>query len=129
MLGIGKTWRFSFRNSLAVDLAASGVVISGRLVRFDTAGKQEFSTDSALYTSGAVVNGAFGAGPETDNATEKWIGGDFVAVLVAPAGASGRLDLFYERKVNGQWPTAGLGKLVAQFSVTAAGTYNLDFSL
>ena len=129
MVGIGKTWRFTFRNGLAVDLAAAGVVIAGRFIRFDPNGQQEFSTDSVIVTSNAVVNGAYGNGAEQDNATTKWLGGDFVATLIAPSGANGRVDVFFERKVNGQWPTAGMGRMITSIDVAATGTYNKDFSI
>lgn len=130
MIGLGKSWRFTVRNSSAVDLAAAGVTIAARYVRIDPYGKQEYAAaDAVVFTAGATVNGAYATGTEIDNATDKWLGGDFVATVIAPAGATGRVDVFYERKVNGQWPTNGNGKLICQISTPASGTFYQDFSI
>lgn len=130
MVGIGKTWRFTVRNSLAVDVAAAGVVLAGRLVRFDSTGKQEFGTDASYFSNGATVtNGAYASGAEQDNSTERWLGGDFVATVIAPAGSNGRVDIYYERKVSGQWPGSGLGRLIASVDIAASGTVYKDFSI
>lgn len=130
MIGLGKTWRLTFRNALAVDIAAGAVVVSGRLVKFSATGAQEFSaTDLSIVAGAATVNGAYSSGAEIDNSTDKYLGGDFVVAVIAPAGATGRVDIYYERKVNGLWPTSGNGKLITQIIVAASGTFYQDFSL
>lgn len=130
MLGLGKLWRLTVRNGTAVDIAASGLLITGRYVRFDVNGKQEYSGEDSIIMNAAILaNNAYLSSGTKDNTADKWLGGDFVVSVVAPAGATGRVDIYYERSVAGTWPDNGKGKLVAQISTPAAATYNLDFSI
>ena len=129
MIGLGKSWRLTLRNALAVDLAAGAVIVSGRLVKFDSTGNQTWGADGTILSGSAVVNGAYGSGAEIDNSTDKYLGGDFVITLTAPAGSNGRIDIYYERKVNGQWPTNGLGRLIISLNTATSGTFYKDFSI
>jgi hypothetical protein len=130
MVGLGKTWRFTARNSLGVDIPASGVSVSARFVRFDTTGKQEFSADSAIYTNGStIVNATYASGSDMDNATNKYLGGDFVVTVIAPSASNGRVDIYYERKVNALYPTNGNGRIVCSVDITTSGTFYKDFSI
>jgi hypothetical protein len=132
MLGLGKTWRFNVKNELTVSIpTAADVIIRGRRVKFDSTGQQTFeASDATVYSNAAAIaNAAYEGGTEQDNSTAKWLGGDFSVVLNAPASSNGRISIYYQRKINGVWPTDGYGRLLISVDVISAGTYTKDFSI
>lgn len=110
--------------------------VSGRRVRFDSAGSLSYeSTEFTFFSFAAasIGNNSYITGSTLSNTVGAWLGGEFLVSCFAPSNTSGNLNVYLEISPDGgtTWPTPasannpGGGILLATlgfFSTTTAST-------
>lgn len=130
-IALSKKYKFTVLNQTGQTLAISAVKVYGGLQKIDTAGAPVFAAEATLFenTGGTIANGAFLTGTEIDNSTDKYIGGEFVFEVTAPASSSGKVSLYLDSSPGTTYPDQGLGRLICQLDFTATATKKKNFSL
>lgn len=124
---LGPTYRFTIYNSTGQTLAANAVTIKPRRWKYGTDGSltdEASGTAEILAQTAALANATYKPGATQDNATLKYIGGQFEITATAPASSAGDVTVYCERSVDGgtTWPDNGMGEWVYSFNFTAAAT-------
>lgn len=130
---LAKSYRFTAYNACGQTIAAAGIVVKARRWKLDSTGALVYeASEASLMSNGSTVaNGAYASSSSIDNSTDKYIGGDFTATIVAPTSSVGYVAIYCEASTDGgtTFPTNGRGTLVRTILTAAAGTYTEVFKL
>lgn len=113
-IGLPQDWRFAVFNNTGVSISTVPVgmpSISGRRVRFDSAGMLSYESVTVTFlsiTQGSIAQASYVTGSTFSNTLSGWLGGDFLASAFASGNASGNLVFYLEESPDGgtTWPTA-----------------------
>lgn len=130
---LGRNYRFTAKNETGQTIAAAATTVNARRYKFASDGSITFETAEANILSNAatLANGAYTAEDAVDNSADKWLGGTFEFVVIAPASSNGNVILYYEESTDGgtDWPDSGLSHVVAVLNFTVAGTKRTTLQL
>lgn len=134
MSQLGHAYRFVVENKTGQTLAANAVKVYGRRWKFATDGALTLEAGEAtLMDNGSTIGtGAFASGTTVDNSTDKYLGGDFIFSVTAPASSNGDVVLYLQRSTDGgtRWPDdANYAKRVQILNFTTSGTKSRNFSV
>lgn len=132
-IGLPAHYRFLVENKTGQTLAANAVKVYAKRDKFDSNGAISFeASEATLFDNGATIaNNAFSAGSTVDNTTNKYLSGDFIYVVTAPASASGDVNLYVQRSTDGgtRWgDNATTATHLTTLNFTASGTKQRGFS-
>lgn len=132
MIGLPKTYRFTALNSLGQTIAIAGILVTAIRKKFDSNGALSFESSEAtvLTNAGTLATATYLEGSWIDNSTDKYLGGEFLLTVVAPASASGDVILYFDISTDGtDEPDNGKGRRVARLNFTTSGTKVAQFIL
>lgn len=130
---LGHTYRFKVLNDTGQTIVANAVKVYGRRWKYGSDGSITFegSEGTLLDNGSTIADNAYSAGTTQDNSSNKYIGGDFIFEVTAPASSNGDVTLYLEKSTDGgtDFDDDGLGMAVARLNFTTSGTKRRHFSL
>ncbi|MCP5197645.1 MAG: hypothetical protein H6974_12815 [Gammaproteobacteria bacterium] len=116
-IGLPPNYRFLVYNGTGQTIAANAIKVYAIRAKFDTNGALSFeSSEATLYDNGSTIStGTYSAGSGVSNATDKYLSGDFMFEVTAPASANGDVKLYVQRSTDD-------GTTLTRFRLTVGAT-------
>lgn len=132
-IGLPAHYRFLVENKTGQTLAANAVKVYAKRDKFDSNGAIVFEASQAtLFDNGSTIaNNTFANGSTVDNTTDKYLSGDFLFEVTAPASSNGNVNLYVQRSTDGgtTWgDNAPTATVLSVLNFTTSGTKKRGFS-
>lgn len=128
-----RNYRFVTENLLGQTIGAGDVTVTARRKKLDSNGAVSFepAEGTAYNNAGTITTGSLDAGSAIDNSTDKFMEGDFLFEVVAPASSNGDVNLYLQVSTDGGtvFDDNAINLPVATLSFTASGTKRRAFFL
>lgn len=127
MSAFGATYRWQVYNNCGQTIAATAgnITVKSKKEKYVSGALSvQSSPDTDLSTSATTATGAVANSATIDNSSNLYLGGEIEFKVVAPASASGNVELWLQHSVDGgvTWPENRTGVLVAVLNFTTNGT-------